>query len=167
MKPETRLKARKTVERHEGRRPKKYPDSKGIPSIAIGFNLTRKDAAQLLLKVGVSVDDLRGVLDGTLALTDAEIDALFDITLDEAIGEATVLFPHFDSMDDNAQVVVIDLIFNMGETGLSRFHQTVKDLTAGQDEAAAQDLIHSLWFTQVKTRGVDDINILEGKDATA
>lgn len=166
MKPETRAKAKATVTRHEGRRAKSYFDSRLIPTVGIGFNLDRKDASDLLIKVGVSPAAATGVYAGTTLLTDEQIDALFEITLDEAIVEATKIFPHFDSMDDDAQVVIIDLIFNMGETGLSRFHQTVADLTAGKDDAAAQDLIHSLWFSQVKTRGTDDVAILEGKNAT-
>ena len=146
------------IAKHEGRRAKVYPDSRGIPTIGIGWNLTDKDSQDICDHFGLS---LPGLLDGSILLTDAQIDEVFDYQLHEAISEAMSILPNFNTMPDTVQAVVVDLLFNMGLPRFSQFYNTILSLKNGNWEAAAENLRHSLWYTQVGHRAVEDCAMLE------
>ncbi len=55
----------------EGRRSTVYRDTKGIPTIGVGFNLTTADAPAQIAALGL---DYQSVLNGSAALTDAQMD---------------------------------------------------------------------------------------------
>lgn len=146
------------VTKHEGRRAKVYPDSKGILTIGIGWNLEDRDAQDICNQFGL---DLTGLLNGTVLLTDPQIDEIFNFQLNEAITEAKSVLPNFDAMPDKVQAVVVDLLFNMGLPMFNQFHNTILSLKNGDWSAAAENLKESLWFHEVGTRATDDVGILE------
>ena len=64
----------KTVSLNEGIRNTVYNDTKGNPSIAIGFNLNDKTNQPALDALGLNRDELKA---GTRSLTDREINELY------------------------------------------------------------------------------------------
>lgn len=64
-----------------------------------------------------------------------------------------VLMPWWIALNDVRQRVFVDLAFNMGITGLSKFKNTLSLAKGGDFSRAADALMASLWFKQVGTRG--------------
>ena len=61
------------MKKHEGVRSKKYIDSRGIPTVGVGFNLKRSDADQKLKSVGANPIKVK---QGKQELTNNQIETL-------------------------------------------------------------------------------------------
>lgn len=146
------------VTKHEGRRSHVYTDTVGKPTIGIGWNLDNPDSVEICDHYGLSLGELKA---GTVSLTDAQIDEVFSYQLTEAIGVTQKLFPNFDTMPDNVQAVICDMVFNMGEPAFSQFHATIAALNDGDWKLAAQHALQSLWAKQVPHRAADDAQLLQ------
>lgn len=163
--PETPIDRQRLVDQiilHEGYKRQVYYDTQGHPTVGVGFNLDRPDASTLLGLVGAP--SLESVLEGMI-LSDEEILKLLSITLNEAIHIAEALVKNFWSLDDVRKRVVIDLAFNLGETKFRKFRNTIKAIEEERFEDAARGLESSLWYSQVKTRGVRLVRMMRtGED---
>jgi len=146
------------IERHEGRRNKVYKDSLGIPTIGIGYNLRNATAKQDLAKVGAN---LKEVLRGK-ELSEDQVNELFRMSLDRSLKDAKSYYPEFDKLPDAAKGVLVDMSFNLGLTRLKGFKDLKSALGRGNYNAAADAMIDSAWYKQVKTRGVRLVNIMRG-----
>ena len=146
------------IERHEGRRNEVYKDSLGIPTIGIGYNLRNATAKEDLAKVGAN---LKEVLRGK-QLSDDQVNELFRMSLDRALKDAKSYYPEFDKLPDAAKGVLVDMSFNLGLTKLNGFKDLKTALGKGNYNAAADAMIDSAWYKQVKTRGVKLVNIMRG-----
>jgi lysozyme len=146
------------VQKHEGRRSITYFDTMGNPTNGIGFNLNSSEAQDICDHYGLNLEKLKA---GIEALTETQIDEIFYYQLTSVISQANGLLSNFNAMPDGVQAVVCDLIFNMGITRFSKFVSTIGQLKAGNWKQAAADLRNSAWFHQVKTRGTDNVGILE------
>lgn len=143
----------------EGRRAVAYDDAtgepitpatarKGNPTIAVGLNLLTTAAHLGIRSLGLNYQD---VASGQLTLTDQQIDHLFAISLNSAIGDAFRLFSGFDQFPEPQQIVIVDLCFNLGGPKLATFHHTCAAIRAHNWADAARYLSDSEWFHQVGT----------------
>ena len=148
--------ARTLITRYEGRYARVYRDPRGIPTIGIGFNLTRGDARARLQALGL---DYQKVLDGQQTLTDAQIDSLFADDLDAALNAARD--PNrirvFDSLTDARKFVIVDMIFNLGVGGFDGFVRMKAAVNAEDYGEAARQMQDSDWYRQVGQRARDDV----------
>lgn len=144
------------VKDHEGYRPHVYKDSLGIPTIGIGFNLTRPDAKNIAQQAGANYQN---ILLGKEDLTDEQIKEIFKITIGIAYKDAKQWIPNFDGLPKNIKLAVLDLSFNMGYTRLSKFVKTRENILAKNYEAAARELQNSKWATQVGRRAKSVIGL--------
>jgi len=119
--------AKQQLLRHEGKRSLPYKDSLGILTIGIGRNLEK-------------------------GLSDDEIDFLFENDLAEAELAARRLVTVFDKLTPNRKAVILNLAFNLGETRLSKFVNTLKAINEFRYEDAAKGMENSLWYKQVGNR---------------
>lgn len=145
------------IEKHEGRRKTVYKDSRGILTIGVGWNLEDSESDVIAGHFGLDLADLKA---GTLSLTDDQINQVRDFQINEAILAAKRYFPNFNTMPANPQAVIVDMIFNLGETRFSKFVSTIAQLKAGNWKQAAIDAGNSLWAKQVPHRAADDIALL-------
>lgn len=154
------------IRKHEAVRRKVYLDTEGIPTIAIGLNLLAAGAPQLLKQVGA---DYGRVLHGLVELTDEQIEQLFQHSFNSAIKQAKADVPNFDKLADNTQAVLVDMAFNLGEKGLAEFHRAIAHLQADPPNylGAAAEFKSSKWFIQTKTRGTEDVRLVEQDGAVA
>jgi hypothetical protein len=83
----------------------------GHPTIGIGFNLDRSDAASLISAQGYDYNSIRA---GTTCLSDSAVMDLFQQDVAKAQACARQVDSFFGSLSSSAQAVVTDLIFNMG-----------------------------------------------------
>lgn len=153
---------------HEGVRNKVYYDSIGIPTIGVGFNLNRRDAQLKLSIVGANLEE---VLDGK-PLTDAQVDGLFEMCIDEAISGAKTVVDNFSSHSPVRQRVLIDMCYNLGAYKLAHFKNMLSALKEKDYSLAARSMTRSLWFQQVGDRGIrlsammlTDVDITEAEIA--
>jgi lysozyme len=127
--------------RHEGKRLKPYVDSVGKTTIGIGRNLTDK------------------------GISNAEAYLLLDHDLDECVADLGA-FPWFHRLDPVRRRVLVDLRFNLGPSRFRGFTRMLRAVEGGRYQEAAAELQHSRWFTQVKTRGIRLVAMMQtGEDS--
>lgn len=143
------------LRRNEGVRAKVYKDSLGIKTIGAGFNVERGDARDRLADIGVSLDD---VLAGK-PLTDAEITRLLRHEVDVCVADVRTLV-HLDAMPIEAQLVLIDLRYNVGSGSFRKFVTTLEAFRRGQYKKAAKQLEASQWARQVGVRATRSVQLL-------
>lgn len=137
--------------------PHVYVDTKGHPTVGIGFNLDRADARARLAAVGANYDDVRA---GRVNLTQVQITILFEQTIAEATTDAYALVPNFDLLSTARQAVLIDMIFNLGRTGVAQFQNMLAALNRGDYETAASEMENSAWKQQTGTRATQDVTLM-------
>ena len=102
--------------------------------------------------------DFNAVLGGLVPLSEAQIDALLDEDLEMAA--AGRLIPSFDQLDVDRAVVVIDMIFNLGEAGFSAFRNLIAAIGQGDWERAAREIGNSRYASQVPNRAARNIQAM-------
>ncbi|MDE2099290.1 MAG: lysozyme [Patescibacteria group bacterium] len=125
------------IERHEGYRVTPYVDSRGIETIGIGHNLNKPLRRTAVLQI--LNDDI----------ADATNDCLH-------------AFPWFVELTKPRQWAMIDLCFNLGLAKLQTFVKFIAAMNLGDYETAANELMDSLWFKQVGTRGPEIVEMIRG-----
>jgi lysozyme len=85
-------------------------------------------------------------------LSDDEIEYLLANDMKKAERTARKLVKNFDSLSDNRKVVILDLAFNLGETKLAKFVNTLKAINEERWNDAAKGMENSLWYNQVGNR---------------
>lgn len=146
---------------HEGVRSSVYKDTKGIPTIGVGFNLMKPGARELIEGVGADYDAIRS---GRAALSRGQIIQLMEDDIKTAVEDAKSLFSNFDQLDGLRQRALVDLSFNLGRTRLAKFKNTIKKIEAFDFDGAAASLRRSLWFKQVGRRALNVISLVRGRE---
>lgn len=152
------------IEHWEGRRDKTYLDSKGHPTIGIGFNLDAAGAQAAIEALGLNYNQVRA---GTQLLTDTQIDTLFQQSVNTAIHGASQVIQNFNAVPGEKQIVIVDMIFNLGLAGFSRFHLTIQAINDEDWTTAAQQMQQSLWYNQVGPRAKADCDLMAGRIAAS
>jgi GH24 family phage-related lysozyme (muramidase) len=134
-----------------------YLDQVGHPTIGIGFNLDRPDARGRIEALGLDYDAVRA---GDVALTDAQIDRLFDGDFNDSLAAARDLLPNFTSLTSNAQIVLIDMVFNMGKQGVANFTRMLDALSRKDYAGAVEGMRYSKWASQVPNRATFDMDLM-------
>lgn len=116
------------LKRDEGMRLTPYKDSIGKLTIGIGRNLD---------DVGISKDEAEYLLANDVAKVKIEL------------GQA---LPWTSGLDQARLGALQNMAFNMGVKGLLKFKNTLSLIKAGQYDAAAHEMMLSLWARQVGAR---------------
>lgn len=134
-------KALDLIKKHEGCRLQPYKDSLGFPTIGWGH----------LVKVGESYPG---------GITQAKADTL--LLSDAATAEETArtIFSNFDDLNEVRQAVLIDMAFNLGYNKLSQFKRMISAVEDEDFVSAANEMKNSKWYVQVKSRGVENCNLM-------
>ncbi len=112
---------------HEGLRLFPYTDTAGKLTIGVGRNLT----------------------DNGLSREEALL--LLDHDIVTAITECAQ-FPWFAGLSDIRQRVIVDMMFNLGPARFKHFTAMITAVATGDYEAAAEQMLKSLWAKQVGQR---------------
>lgn len=145
------------VKQHEGVKPKKYLDSKGIPTVGVGFNLNRKDADQKLKSVGANPVKVKK---GVQALNDKQIETLLVSDLKASKDAANRVVGNLADHPAGVQGVLVEMTFNLGATGLSEFKKFLSNIKSKNYVAASQEMLKSAWSKQVGNRSKTLANIV-------
>ena len=135
---------------NEGVRSKAYKDTAGNMTIGIGFNLEDKTNQPILDSLGLNRDELKS---GKRELTDRELSALYSYSLSRAIDDLKKFDPDIKSRPKNVQMALIDMSYNLGYNKLSTFKKMKAALQNDDYATAADEMVDSKWYKQVKSRG--------------
>lgn len=130
----------------EGMKLKVYSDTKGIKTVGIGCNIQAHDTKPIigrkLTKIGETI-------------TKAECLELFKANLtDVCLIPLDLNLPVLTKQLDPVRLrALINLCFNMGWGTLSTFKNTLAYLQSKNYIKAAENLMDSKWYKQVKSRG--------------
>ena len=126
------------LRRHEGVRNFVYLDSEGLETIGVG----------------------RCIAEGSLGLSDDEVDYLLANDLKRCIEELKRTFDWYDKLDPVRQDVMISLCFNLGLTRLLKFEKALAGMENSDWETARAEFMDSRWSTQVGQRAVELTDML-------
>tara|TARA_B100000131_G_scaffold280704_1_gene286821 strand:- start:2680 stop:3165 length:486 start_codon:yes stop_codon:yes gene_type:complete len=116
-----------------------YKDHLGYPTFGVGHLITEEDE-EYGKPVGTEISEER-------------VQECFDKDLDTAISECVALYGEgFNTMPDTVQQVLVNMMFNMGRTRLSKFKNFRTALEAENWQQAAIEGRDSLWYRQVTNR---------------
>ena len=113
---------------HEGIRLKPYRCSAGKLTIGIGRNLNDTE---------LSIDEVDLMLHNDIHAAQDDLVSLFG--------------PHFwEAITEGRRRALIDLRFNVGFAGFSRFRRLIRACRCGEWDVAAYELVDSEWWDQVQ-----------------
>ena len=115
-----------------------YLDHLGLPTFGIGALIKEHDP-EYGQPVGTPVSEDR-------------VRKRFNLDIAVTIEDCQVLYDDFDDLPEEAQLVIANMMFNMGRPRLSKF----KGMKAGVDDRdwdrAADEMVDSRWHDQVPNR---------------
>lgn len=114
-----------------------YFDSEGIPTIGIGSRTS-------------AVFDENGI---RRSASPEEVEADFDINVDEAIAGARRIVPSFDLLSSNRKMALANMVFQMGASGVAGFKDMLKAISKGDFEAASREILDSTFARQMAKAG--------------
>lgn len=95
-------------------------------------------------------------------LTEAQADALLAKDLQSKVNDASAIYSQFKMTGDRRlQMVLTQMVFQMGKAKVLQFENTLKYMAAGNYKAAANGIRNSLWYRQTTSRAEKMARILE------
>ena len=134
-----------SIKKHEGFRNKVYKDTLGKRTIGYGH---------------LCVEDW---WEDDKEYTQAELERIFDKDFDKAKEGASKLYEGCE-INDTAKGVIIEMVFQLGTTGVSKFKNMWKALkeTPPNYSVAKIEMMDSRWAKQTPNRAKELSNILGG-----
>ena len=115
-----------------------YLDHLGLPTVGIGHLIT-KDDPEYGCSVGTEVSEER-------------VQALFRRDVAITIEDCQRLYPDFDDLPEEVQLIVANMMFNLGYPRLSKFVGMKSAVDNRLWNVAADEMVDSKWFDQVPNR---------------
>jgi len=128
-----------SIKKHEGFVEHVYDDSLGIPTIGYGFAI--KD---LILDEDIAEDILMR-------------------KLEKLKRNANARFQWLEDMPQEVQAVVLNMCYQLGVTGVSKFRKAISALQEGEWHEAADEMLDSLWARQTPNRATELSNIVRNQ----
>lgn len=108
---------------------------------------------KLTIGVGRNLDD-RG-------LSKAEVMLLLENDIKDAVGGAYRLVPSFNRLSDNRKIVLMSMVFQIGENGVSQFRNMLAAIEIEDFDIAAAEMLDSLWARQTPNRALRLSNMMK------
>ena len=131
-------KLREELERDEGIKYEVYLDHLGYPTFGIGHLITDDDP-ECGADVGTEVSDDR-------------VQEAFESDVETVMSDCERLYVQFEHLPEEVQLIVANMMFNMGYTRLSKFKGMKRGVDARDWESAADEMVDSRWYKQVTRR---------------
>ena len=115
-----------------------YNDHLGYPTFGIGHLVTGHDKEHGW-SVGTDVDEDR-------------VREVFEQDVQTVLSDCEILYPDFYDLPEEAQLIIANMMFNMGRTRLSKFKGMKRGVDSQDWNAAADEMVDSAWYNQVTNR---------------
>ena len=128
-----------SIKRHEGFVEHVYKCTEGFDTIAYGFAI--KD----------------------LEIPEHIAEELLIIKLEKLKRNANARFKWLEDMPQEVQAVVLNMCYQLGVTGVSKFRKAISALQEGDWQEAADEMLDSLWARQTPDRATELSNIVRNQ----
>jgi lysozyme len=128
----------KDLRRDEGCVNAIYLDHLNLPTCGIGHLITEWDE-EYGQPVGTTISNDR-------------VAQLFEKDVKVTLEECRVLYGNFDDLPEEAQLILANMMFNMGRPRLSKFKKMNKAIADGDYLEASLQMEDSKWYKQVTNR---------------
>jgi len=115
-----------------------YLDHLNLPTLGIGHLITEADP-EFGEPIGTEVSEER-------------VRKAFNLDVAVTIDECKVLYDDFDDLPEEAQLVICNMMFNMGRPRLSKFKGMKSGCDARDWNKMADEMVDSRWHDQVPNR---------------
>lgn len=129
---------RMELEYDEGCKYEIYLDHLGLPTFGIG-HLVTEDDPEHGQEVGTAVSEERVI-------------EVFEKDVQVTIDECKKLYEDWFDLPEEAQLIIANMMFNMGRPRLSQFKGMKRGVDARDWNAAADEMVDSKWYRQVTNR---------------
>ena len=129
---------RRELDQDEGCIYEVYLDHLGYPTFGIGHLITNRDR-EYGWSVGTDVAEDR-------------VQEVFEEDVKTVLSDCKKLYNDFDELPEEAQLIIANMMFNMGYTRLSKFKGMKRGVDSRNWEEAADEMVDSRWYTQVTNR---------------
>ena len=136
MTPDAKQKLKQLLVSHEKYVQYPYVDTTGNITVGIGRNLSDR---------GISTTEAFYLLDDDILYFTAKLNHYLHC---------------FSCLDENRQIALIDLCFNVGVQGFLNFKEMISAIEKDDYELASQEILNSKWRTQVGDRATTLANII-------
>ena len=115
-----------------------YNDHLGYATFGIGHLILDSDPEQ-----GSSV--------GT-PVSESRVAEAFQSDIVQVVSDCETLYSDFESLPEDAQRIIANMMFNMGRPRLSKFKGMKRGVDSRDWNAAADEMVDSAWYKQVTNR---------------
>ena len=115
-----------------------YLDHLGYPTFGIGHLVTKRDREHGW-SVGTDVDEYR-------------VHEVFEEDVQTVLSDCKKLYHNFYHLPEEVQLIIANMMFNMGRTRLSKFKGMKRGIDDCDWQAAADEMVDSRWYRQVTNR---------------
>jgi len=115
-----------------------YLDHLGLPTFGIGHLVLDSDVEHGE-DVGTPVSEDR-------------VNECFEKDVEIVLSECTHLYSDFIGLPEEVQLIIANMMFNMGRPRLSQFKGMKRGVDAQDWDAAADEMVDSRWYKQVTNR---------------
>ena len=115
-----------------------YLDHLGLPTFGIGHLVTESDPEHGQ-PVGTTVSEDR-------------VNKQFEADVQLVLQDCVTVFPNFDTLPETAQLVIANMMFNMGRPRFSGFKKFIAGVNANDWMEAGRQMEDSGWYRQVTNR---------------
>ena len=129
---------RNELEIDEGVKYEIYLDHLGLPTFGIG-HLVTEDDPEHGQEVGTAVSEER-------------VAEVFESDVQITLDECQRLYDDFDDLPEECQLIIANMMFNMGRPRLSQFKGMKAGVDARDWNQAADEMVDSKWYRQVTNR---------------
>ena len=129
---------REQIEADEGCKYEIYLDHLGLPTFGIGHLVTEADE-EYNQPVGTNI-------------TANRVAECFNTDVGTVLEDCERLYPDFDSLPEEVQLIIANMMFNMGYPRLSKFKGMKAGVDARDWQQAADEMVASKWYRQVTNR---------------
>ena len=129
---------RTELETDEGCKHETYLCSQNVVTGGIGHMITEWDDEKYT-EVGVEISE-------------EQVKAWFNKDIESVLNDCELLYDDFDHLPEEAQLIIANMMFNMGYTRLSKFRAMKSGVDARDWNKAADEMVDSRWYEQVPNR---------------
>ena len=115
-----------------------YNDHLGYATFGIGHLILDSDP-EYGSEVGTPVSESRVI-------------EAFESDIVQVLSDCETLYPDFESLPEDAQRIIANMMFNMGRPRLSKFKGMKRGVDSRDWNAAADEMVDSAWYKQVTNR---------------
>ena len=142
---------RKELESDEGCKHETYLCSQNVVTGGIGHMITEWDDEKYT-EVGVEISE-------------EQVKAWFNKDIESVLNDCELLYDDFDHLPEEAQLIIANMMFNLGRNRLGAFKGMKSGVDARDWNKAADEMVDSRWYEQVPNRAkrlVDRMRSLHG-----